>query len=126
MPRPSPLAAALRAQADAMRAGATALDNAADAIEHEHAVDPDELLSERAWPADLAPLTFRVVHEAARRGELEIVRCGRSPAYRRRDVREWLASRVERRPRLATVPNETSSGEYGAIVANIGSRGRSR
>ena len=123
----NPMADALRAEAQAHRALADAKDAQATAIEHEcGAPDPDGLVSAKSWPPDLAPLTWRAAFEAARRGELPIVRCGRTPALRRGDVVAWLAARTERRPRVATASSESPSSEYAQIVTSIASRRGSR
>ena len=120
----NPLVEALRAEANAYRALADAKDAQANALEREaDAPDADSLVFARSWPVDLAPLTWRSAFEAARRGELPIVRCGRTPALRRRDVLDWLAKRTERRaPKAAPVSSEPGD-EYGQIVASI-ARGR--
>jgi hypothetical protein len=119
---PNPRAEALRAQARAHRLLADAEEAEAAALEAEvTAPDPSELLSARAWPADLAPLTWRAAFEAARRGELPIVRAGRTPALRRADVAAWLDARTERRPRLVVA---AAGDEYSAIAAAAGRRAR--
>jgi hypothetical protein len=86
----SALADRLDAQATRLEAEAAQLRAEADSLRSN--VD-DTLVTKAAWPSDLR-VTFRTVRDAAGRGELEGLRAGRSPAFRRRDVVHWLESRA--------------------------------
>ena len=87
------LAARLRTTADALEADAreraASLRAAADEIEH---AGGDELLDAAAVEARY-PFRFRVVTDAARRGEITIEHAGRKPVVRRAALEAWIASR---------------------------------
>lgn len=90
-----------RAALDALR---TLIAFATQGAARENAPSPDELLTAKTWPNG-SPCSFRAVLDAGKRGELSIVKAGRTPAVRRRDLDAWIASRPVT-TRIAPVASE--------------------
>jgi hypothetical protein len=89
---PDPLIEAKRLQAVALRAQADALDLEAKALEGKASVGQDEWITRDNCAARYG-VRFRVLHEAAKRGELPLFKVGRKPAAKRAHVEAWIASR---------------------------------
>jgi hypothetical protein len=101
----------LRAVAAAMLAQAAGII----AIANDIARGSDELLDASQVEARY-PFKFRVVTDAAKRGEISIEHAGRKPLVRKSSLETWIASRPTR-PTIAKIANDTD--ERAEVLASL-------
>ena len=107
----------LRAHARAIRAEAEARACALDAIADDLDRGSDVLLDAAQVEAGY-PFSFRVVTDAAKRGEVTIEYAGRKPLVRRSTLEAWMSARASK-PTIAKVAANDSTDERADARASI-------